>query len=235
MACGSFFKWWIYASITLILIIGIVTEIIFIVLARGKFAEATESGTSLIVVGTIFLAIMLIIVIVGCCGVSKQSACLLIIYAVVAALLFVGFWIAFAYMKKGKDNIHDDIEAICNNEEKGNFINDLEKVYKENLEGIFCTNACPCKGDKLKFPLQYATAVMNRDTGSSIVSECANSPVADNKKTVLSFLGWLEEEKECSGICKAQKWYYFSDVNRGVPPKACKDPLLDFIDSRFFV
>jgi hypothetical protein len=233
MACGSFFKWWIYTSAILILLIGIIIEIIFIVLARGRFAEATESKTRLIVIGTIFLAVMLIIVIIGCCGVSKQNTCLLITYAIITGCLFAGLWVVFGYMKKGKSEIHDDIEEICSGENKGNFIGNLDKIYENNLNAVFCTNLCRCKGDIANFPgVDYIGADISAEGTASMVTECSKNPVKDERKALLSFLGWLEEEKDCSGICTKQKYYYFSDVARGPPPKPCKDPLLDYIDSK---
>eukprot|EP00826_Nyctotherus_ovalis_P003412 TRINITY_DN10696_c0_g1_i2.p1 TRINITY_DN10696_c0_g1~~TRINITY_DN10696_c0_g1_i2.p1 ORF type:complete len:279 (-),score=50.28 TRINITY_DN10696_c0_g1_i2:185-1021(-) len=229
MSCASFLKCWIYTSIALLLVMGIVVEIVFVVLACGRFAEAAENKTSLIVTGTICLCVMILVAIIGCCGASKKNTCLLITYAIIAGLLCACFWISFVYMKKGKDNIHDDVNAICANNNKNTFINDLNNVYRNNV-AAFCTAACPCKADANKFTgAAYATMVRNAN-GATVIANCPNNPVSGVKNSLLSFLGWLEEKKDCSGICTQQPYYYFSDVNRGVPGKACKDPLLDYLD-----
>lgn len=39
----------------------------------------------------------------------------------------------------------------------------------------------------------------------------------------MNFLGEIEEENECSGVCQQQGLYYFSDVSKGVPKKNCKE------------
>lgn len=236
MGCGCFLKWWIYVSIVLILLFGIILEIVFIVLACGRFAEATDNKGALIATGTIFLVVVLIVVIIGFCGACKNNSCLMITYAIIALLLCAGFWVAFAFLKRGKNNIHSDIEKVCSTEEgKKGFIQDLNNVFTADLERAFCTDACPCKADEAKFPgVAYDTAEFDAVNGYSVVSKCPDNPVAKQKNAWLSFLGWLEEEKDCSGICTKGKWYYFSDVNRGIPPKACRGPLVDYLDSNFY-
>lgn len=236
MACGSCLKCGVYASVALFIVIGIVIEIIFLILAYGHFAEATESKTGLIVSGTIVLIVLLLIAVIGCCGVSRRSTCLLLVYTIITALMFVGFWIVFGYMKKGKGNMHDDIEAICRGEDKSDFIRDLDKIYDNNLNTVFCTAQCRCKADPAKFTgPEYTGALFDQNNGASLIADCGNNPIKDEKKTLLSFLGWLEEEMDCSGICTKQRFYYFSDVNRGPPPKECKMSILDYLDSKFFM
>eukprot|EP00826_Nyctotherus_ovalis_P057305 TRINITY_DN7829_c0_g1_i16.p1 TRINITY_DN7829_c0_g1~~TRINITY_DN7829_c0_g1_i16.p1 ORF type:complete len:243 (-),score=51.14 TRINITY_DN7829_c0_g1_i16:279-1007(-) len=235
MACGCFLKGWIYTSAVLIALFGIAIEVLFIMLACGRFAEATESKGVLIATGTIIVVLMLTIATFGCCGAYKKSTCLLITYAVIAALMFAGLWIAFSRMKKGKDNVRKDMDMICNGQAKSGFLNDMNEVYKnggKSLSSIFCSSSCTCKGDPAKFS-DYTGLNMETNSGSSTVSSCSPNPVAGRKKAVLSFLGWLEEKKDCSGICNKEKFYYFSDVNRGVPPKACRQPVLDYINSIF--
>ena len=231
MGFASFLKCWIYTSVGLVIIVGILIEIIFLILAFGHFAEATESKTLLIVIGTVSFCILLIVGLLGIYGAKNQSFILLILYTVILGLVFVGLWVAFAYMKKGKSNIHNDYEAICKNEKHDTFINELKEVYDANPGSILCTGICLCKADKAKFPASYAGANMNKDSGARVISECDKNPVSKEKKTVLSFLGWIEEELECSGMCSHERYYYFSDVNRGPPPKSCKGPILDYVDS----
>jgi hypothetical protein len=229
MGCGGFLKWWIYISIVLILVIGIITEIFFIVMASGKFSDATESKGALIATGTIFLLITLVIAILGFCGICKKSTCFLVIYSIIAIALFVGFWVIFAYMKKGKKEIHKDVDKVCDDQDTSGFIQDLKEVYDKSLDTYFCVPACQCKTVQSKFP-GYTMSI--NTGGVSAISKCATNPVKNTKKLILTFLSWLEEEEDCSGLCKAEKYYYFSDVDRGIPPKACKEPLLDYIDSK---
>ena len=102
MNCKSILKFCIYASLGLILAFAIALEIAFVMLGNGKYAEASGTKTWLIGWGTAFAAVLLIIAIIGCCGVCSHKVCYLIIYSVICGLLFVGFWLAFAYFKKGK-------------------------------------------------------------------------------------------------------------------------------------
>lgn len=235
MGCGCFFKWWIYISIILILIFGIVVEVIFIVMACGKFADATDSKGALIAVGTIFLVICLVIVVFGFCGICKKRSCPLITYAVLAILLCAGFFVAFALLLKNKNNVSTDFEKVCDKTGKDCFIQDLNNVYKKSLATTFCTSSCKCKTDSTKFQgSDYANAEYDSTSGASKVSECPTNPVSLTKKGTIDFLKWLEEEKDCSGVCEQEKWYYFSDVNRGPPKKKCREPLKDYLDSKCY-
>lgn len=100
------------------------------------------------------------------------------------------------------------------------------------MGSYFCSNACPCKATRTSFPPtgDYIAAVFSL-TGASTVNKCPTNPVSSVQQTVLSFLGFMEEELSCSGICKKEKWYYYSDVNRGAPADKCQDKLNEKIDS----
>ena len=41
----------------------------------------------------------------------------------------------------------------------------------------------------------------------------------------LNYLGDVEDENECAGVCTQKEIYYFSDISNGVPQKNCKEPL----------
>lgn len=44
-------------------------------------------------------------------------------------------------------------------------------------------------------------------------------------KKYLNYLGDIEADYECSGICVKQNFYYFSDINAGIPEVSCKDKI----------
>eukprot|EP00826_Nyctotherus_ovalis_P019094 TRINITY_DN15830_c0_g1_i12.p1 TRINITY_DN15830_c0_g1~~TRINITY_DN15830_c0_g1_i12.p1 ORF type:complete len:275 (+),score=76.83 TRINITY_DN15830_c0_g1_i12:64-888(+) len=231
MNCKSVLKFLIYSSIGLILAIAIVLEIIFITLANGKFAKASDNRTWLIGVGTTFFALFLVIVILGLCGICRRHTVYLIIYAAITAIIFIGLWIAFSYLKKGKQNIRDDFNDYCAGESPHNFIDKLARAYPENIETYFCSNACVCKADKGNFPTAGGYDDMRvDDVGASTVVNCPDNPVKNVKTTILSFIGWMEDKWSCSGLCRVHKYYYYSDVNKGQPVKACKGDMLDYVD-----
>ena len=128
-------------------------------------------------------------------------------------------------------NIKDDFDAYCSGERASNFIGRLSRAYPENLDTFFCSNACPCRADKGNFPTagDYDHMKVHED-GASMVVDCPRNPVRDVKKVILSFIGWMEERWQCSGLCTVQKYYYYSDVNNGQPIRACKENMLDYIN-----
>jgi len=106
MSCRSFLKFSIYASICLILTVAIVIEIVFISLGNGNFGRASGNRAWLIAVGTVFFILLLIVVIIGFCGICRQSTLYLLIYTAITALIFIGLWISFGYLKKGKGRLY---------------------------------------------------------------------------------------------------------------------------------
>eukprot|EP00826_Nyctotherus_ovalis_P011477 TRINITY_DN12989_c0_g1_i23.p1 TRINITY_DN12989_c0_g1~~TRINITY_DN12989_c0_g1_i23.p1 ORF type:complete len:239 (-),score=62.01 TRINITY_DN12989_c0_g1_i23:292-1008(-) len=233
MSCSSLLKFFIYSSAGLMIFLGLIMEIFFLVLGCGRFAEATESKGLLIATGTVFFVFMLIAALLGICGFKNGSAWMLIIYSIIALLVFVTFWIAFAYLKKGKTNIHEDFFEVCNGQKDTGLMADLNRVYRDDLSSIFCTIRCPCNLDKTRVPatIDYTYAEVSID-GAKTISECEDDPTAKHSRTIRSFIGWMEEKLECSGVCTLDVWYYFSDVNRGKPPYRCGDKLLDYVDCK---
>jgi len=223
-----------YTSIAFIMAIAIVLEVIFIKLANGKLAEATNDKLWFEVVGTVFCCILIGIAIIGIIAACKQDTLLLIIYAAVLAALFAGFWFAFGYMKKGKNTIHNDFDALCANTVNEGFIAELNRAYQPNMASLFCSNDCPCKATVNNFPntADYNTAVF-QTMGATVITNCPTFPKLGIRTAILGFLGLIEEEFDCSGLCRKEKWYYFSDVARGAPNDRCKDLILKYMDSIF--
>ena len=67
-----------------------------------KFAEASDTKTMFIVIATVILVVLVVVAILGIVGICKESACMLITYAIIVLVFFVGFWLLFMYMKGGK-------------------------------------------------------------------------------------------------------------------------------------
>ena len=51
----------------------------------------------------------------------------------------------------------------------------------------------------------------------------------------IPLLKWVEESFECSGLCIAQPFYLFSDINNGQPKDACMSSLYDWIQEKFLI
>ena len=132
------------------------------------------------------------------------------------------------------ESFNNDFESFCAGNEANGFIQQLANAYPSSMSSYFCSHDCPCKADKDNFhdSAIYLTAEFSSN-GATTVLNCPTNPVSSVKATILSLLGFLEEELDCSGLCKKEKWYYFSDVNRGPPPTKCKDKLLDNVNCIF--
>ena len=43
----------------------------------------------------------------------------------------------------------------------------------------------------------------------------------------------VEEEFDCATMCETSRYFTFSDVAEGIPPKNCTQAVYDFMDKRF--
>lgn len=89
----------------------------------------------------------------------------------------------------------------------------LEQVYEDLLV------------DKIFGTLTEETDV---DMISEYEDDYPDGPELSKKKGVakmqrfMNFLGKIEEDNKCSGVCTQKNLYYFSDVSMGVPTTNCK-------------
>lgn len=122
---------------------------------------------------------------------------------------------------------------MCNGQKDKGFMADLNRVYRDDLSIFFCGYDCPCNINKDVLPdtVDYTYAQVSIE-GARTIGECENDPTAKHSRAIRSFLGWMEENLECSGVCNLDVWYYFSDVNRGKPLYRCGDKLLDYVDCK---
>ena len=54
----------------------------------------------------------------------------------------------------------------------------------------------------------------NKDSNQASLSD---NQAAAKMQIFLNYLGKVETQYECSGVCEKKKIYYFSDINNGVP------------------
>ena len=121
---------------------------------------------------------------------------------------------------------------MCYSGKAAGIFSEMQRAYPPNLSSFFCSGECPCRANKTSFPAtaEYSSADM-RPQGAVTVMNCPKSPYTSPvRSAILGFLGILEEEFKCSGLCKKEKWYYFSDVNLGPPETMCQEKILEYID-----
>ena len=214
--------------------LGFTFEIIFIKLATGKFATATNNQVMLAGIGSIVFVALLLIAVFGACGAYNRNMPILSIYSFIMTCLFVSSWVVFVYMKGGKYTIHSDFEDYCNIGKIQGLIVELDKAYPKSLGSYCCSLECPCKANEENFPLtaDYLSAKFKEGTGATTVLNCPKKPFTGSvpKIAVLSFLGEIEDKFSCSGICNKEKWYYYSNVNRGPPQSRCLEDFLYYVD-----
>ena len=52
-------------------------------------------------------------------------------------------------------------------------------------------------------------------------------------KNYIPLFQWVEENFQCSGLCKGETFYYFSDINNGEPKGGCLTEIHDWIMTNF--
>lgn len=200
-----------------------------------------------IIIGSVFLGVLVAVAIIGIFGTIYDNVCLLITYICCVWALFIAFWVIFAILKAGKGisiyvyhyilaHITDEISDLCNNNKASGFVAELEKVYPTNLASSFCTANCPCKAIRGRFPLtaDYESAVF-QTTGATTVQQCKNSvyTAGGPSNSAIKFMRLMERRYRCSGICKKEKWFYFSNVGLGAPLMACNTEILNYVEGIF--
>ncbi len=135
------------------------------------------------------------------------------------------------------DEIHKQFSEFCEAGRPNRFLPELEAVYRPGMSSFFCSESCPCKADRDSFPstADYLGTQMNSSSGASTIRNCPPSAytASSARDSVLALVGMMEEQFECSGICTRERWFYFSDVNRGPPKSRCAPKLLDYIDCMY--
>ena len=181
---------------------------------------------------------MLAISIIGVFGVYRRSVTLLNVYVLIIWGSFVVFWILFVAFLKKKSELENQVFDLCNNRVSSGLAATLQKAYTNTLPIRFCSEECPCASDKSRFPSnsEYSSAVF-KPTGAHNIYQCPIDIYNNDKprREATGFLAELENRFECSGLCTREKWFYFSNVNRGAPLYSCQGRVLNYISEKFIM
>jgi len=216
-------------------VIGFVYGGIFFNLGVSNFAKITDSSKGFIALASILFIVLISAAIIGMIGNMKQSYRLLGVYVTIVWTLFISFWIIFGICLNKKNNLDEEVIDLCNNHVASKFTNRIHNAYASNLATGFCSSQCPCASNKELFPSsEYASAIF-KDTGASNIMDCPQSLYKDKEPSgsTIKFLSKLERKYECSGLCTREKWFYFSDVNKGPPLYSCQESIMNYMSEKF--
>jgi len=176
--------------------------------------------------------------IIGFLGSLRKNTTFLTLYAFIIWTLFIVFWAVFAIFLKKRADFEYQVLDLCNNRVASGLAATLQKAYANNLPTQFCSKECPCASEASRFPSssEYVSAVFDPE-GAQNVYQCPKDIYNGNnpRKEATGFLGELENRFECSGLCTREKWFYFSNVNRGAPLYSCQDTILSYISEKFIM
>lgn len=211
---------------------------IFLRIGLSNFARVAGYSGVFVAVAAVLFSVMAAASACGLLGSFRKNATCLSIYVFAIWALFVVFWILFAAFLKKKADFENQVLDLCNNRVASGLAATLQKAYPSNLPTQFCSGQCPCASDASRFPStsEYTSALFS-PAGARNVYQCPNNIYSNNqpKKEAMGFLGELENRFECSGLCTREKWFYFSDVNRGAPLYSCQSTILSYISEKFIM
>ena len=164
----------------------------------------------------------------------------------VIGLLFALFFITFWVLYKDEHAYKDQIKEACDNNEKADaeWIEDLHDAYDPSMRAAFCSKACPCSAKKEEFIYgkhhqfynYYHKMVIDLD-GPQTITQCEGygDAIPKVRKRIVALLSYLENEYSCSGLCKPEPFFMFSDVKHGVPKGSCRGKLESYIDGNYLL
>lgn len=217
--------------------VGCVFGGIFLKVGLSNFAKVSDYSSVFIIVAIVLFSAMVIASIIGIFGAFKRNITFLTIYIFAVWLLFIVFWILFAAFLQKKTDFENQVLDLCNNRVASGLAAKLQKAYPSYLPTKFCSAECPCASDTTRFPstAEYTSAAFS-PIGAQNIYQCPNKIYTDEpNKEATGFLGELENRFECSGLCTREKWFYFSNVNRGAPLYSCQDTILSYILEKFIM
>jgi len=129
-----------------------------------------------------------------------------------------------------------DIDNTCRGLSSQQYIiGNISLVYNKNLAKYFCSADCPCQANAGDFAIDN----MITDTkGENRIDQCSDYKSQYNippNADAIAIVNYMESKWNCSGLCRNEPYYYFSDVNKGPPTKNCRMQLEDTIISEFTV
>lgn len=202
------------------------------------------------------IAVVLLVVLCGLLACFCADKCMLKIpYCVCACLvivIFLGLGGALIGLSIG---VQKAIDEICDGDSSAEYADMITKMYS-SADEFYCkiTVAVPANtGCKCKTILNLTAAAgrtagvdygadgtivnvmeceaelknLYESSGASAVFGSDADAGLDKYKRYLEYLGKIEEDYNCSGICAKQGIYYFSDVNKGFPESSCKQKIKD--------
>ena len=151
------------------------------------------------------------------------------------------FIFVFVTVVLGKKGYQKDLNNVCSGKKDvTGLVQKLNAIYEPGLSDNFCTLNCPCDVDNPDFnTLEYTNMIKSND-GVKVVNKCNNYaslypngvPPSDS---LISIMTYLEDKMNCSGVCNSEKYYMFSDVNKGIPSDGCRNEIIKYVGKYFYV
>ncbi len=97
----------------------------------------------------------------------------------------------------------------------------LKKIYPEEYQTKFCKKGgCMCQINDPTLWADVDNLWSSQTSGSVKITDCEHwedlffsGDDEDFASYTMEFMGMIEQKFSCSGVCKVDKFYYFSDLN----------------------
>jgi len=221
---GCLKKW---VSFIAFIIIGI--GAIVCLFAGIKWTQLDDMGPLKDTVKTILIIVLIVgaclilVGIFGMIGASKENKFLLTIFQILVISFCVIFLLVGLIILFQLKQFSQDLPTIC---KENSVIIDLNKNPVADKD-LFCTPKCPCNSTKVenKNVKTFNASLTIAASGPVNVIGCKDYP--EDRKMFASFMGPIEKQFKCSGICTKIDYYIYSDVNAGWPTEACGNAIID--------
>jgi Tetraspanin family len=230
------FKGAVIISAILVMGCGVVLAYYTFHFAFSSIGIQSGNKKTFLAIGLAVVLIFAIISILGICAGYKARKLLTIIYVVIISIFIILAILGFSLLIKGKGKFKADIYKECNStSNKTNIFQSLNKPFTVGLDAKFCYSDCPC-ASTYPFTGSDYTGMVTSESGPVSAINCPKFSsyfTSMPSQATLSILTALEMQFNCSGICSSEKFYMFSDVNRGIPLSDCKEGIIKLIEKYY--
>ena len=223
----------------IILVAGVLKAFGLIYGAFTKLGEISGFQLKLMWLGIVDAWILLAISIFGVIAGIRANKIIIGFYIGFNAISMAGCMLIFILCLQMTPVFIDDLNKACIGKSTVYpLMTALNQIYAPDLSNKFCTSDCPCATSTEKFDNPDYSDMVAVESGYHTVQHCDNydtfyDGIQKPNRSAIMIMRHMEEFSNCSGLCLKEKYYYLSDVDKGIPEDSCKKRVIEYIKSGF--